>query len=111
MKIASSKIGFINVIAPQLPLVEDNTAVVKKTIQGHFENNEAKILIDFSGVSHIDSRGLELLLDSFEEAKKKGGDIKLCNVNQLCTDILLATRMSSYFEMYKTAEEAAQSYL
>ena len=111
MKITSSKIGFINVIAPQAPLVEGNTAVVKKTIEGHFENNDAKILIDFNGVSHIDSQGLELLLDSFEEAKKKGGDIKLCNVNQLCTDIFLATRMSSFFEMYKTAEEAAQSYL
>jgi len=111
MKIVSSKIGFINVIAPQSPLVNENTAAVKKTIQGHFQNNDRKILIDFSGVSHIDSRGLELLLDSFEEAKKKGGDIKLCNVNQLCTDIFLATRMSSFFEMYKTAEEAAQSYL
>ena len=111
MKITSTKIGFINLITPQAPLVEDNTAVVRKAIQGHFDNNDAKILIDFSGVSHMDSRGLELLLDSFEEAKKKGGDIKLCNVNQLCTDIFLATRMSSFFEMYKTAEEAAQSYL
>jgi len=111
MKITSSKIGFINVIAPQSPLVDEHSDALKKIIQGHFENNDAKILIDFSGVSHIDSRGLELLLDSFEDAKKKGGDIKLCNVNQLCTDIFLATRMSSYFEMYKTPEEAAQSYL
>jgi anti-anti-sigma factor len=111
MKITSSKIGFINVITPQAPLIEGNTDALKTTIQGHFQNNDAKILIDFSGVSHIDSRGLEFLLDSFEEAKKKGGDIKLFNVNQLCTDIFLATRMSSFFEMYKTAEEAAQSYL
>ena len=111
MKITSSKIGFINVIAPQSPLVEENEDVVRQIIQSHLQNNDAKILIDFSGVAHVDSRGLELLLDSFEAVKKKGGDIKLCNVNQLCTDIFLATRMSSFFEMYKTAEEAAQSYL
>ena len=111
MQITTSKIGFINVIAPNTPLIEANINSLKLSIQDSLKNGEAKILLDLSGVSHIDSRGLELLLDSFEEVKKLGGDIKLCNVNQLCTDIFIATRMSSFFEIYKTPEEAAQSYI
>ena len=111
MKIAISKMGFINLIAPHFPLVKENVDSLKKTIKGLFDTNDAKILLDLSGVSHIDSTGLELLLDSFEEAKKLGGDIKLCKVNQLCNDIFLATRMSSFFEIYNAPEEAAQSYI
>ena len=111
MQIATSKIGFINVIAPHTPLIEANIDSLGQSIKNSLNNGEAKILLDFSGVSHIDSRGLELLLDSFEEVKKLGGDIKLCNVNQLCTDIFIATRMRSFLEIYKTPEEAAQSYL
>ena len=111
MQIATSKIGFINVIAPHVPLIETNIDSLRQAIQNRLKSGEAKILLDFSAVTHIDSRGLELLLDSFEDVKKLGGDIKLCNVNQLCTDIFIATRMSSFLEIYKTAEEAAQSYL
>ena len=111
MQIATSKIGFINVIAPSTPLIEAHVNSLNQAIQDSLKNGEAKILLDFSGVSHIDSRGLELLLDNFEEVKKVGGDLKLCNVNQLCRDIFIATRMSSFLEMYKTPEEAAQSYI
>ena len=111
MTIATSKIGFINVIAPRVPLIAANRDSVRESIENRLKNGEAKILLDFSGVTHMDSLGLELLMDSYEKVKKLGGDIKLCNVNQLCTDILIATRMSSFLEIYKTAEEAAQSYL
>jgi anti-sigma B factor antagonist len=111
MQIATSKIGFINVIAPNTPLIDAHVNSLNQVIKDSLKNGEAKILIDLSGVSHIDSKGLELLLDSFEEVKKLGGDIKLCNVNQLCTDIFIATRMSSFLEIYKTPEEAAQSYI
>lgn len=111
MNISTRKIGFINLVTPQFPLVEENIEALKHEMQRYFQERDTKILIDFSGVAHIDSRGLEFLLDSFEEARKKGGDIKLCRLNQLCNDIFLATRMSSIFEIYKETEEAAQSYL
>ena len=111
MNISSSKIGFINIITPRFPLVEENIDTLKQEIQRYFQESDTKILIDFSRVSHIDSRGLEFLLDIFEEAKKKGSDIKLCNLNQLCNDIFLVTRMINFFEIYKEPEEAAQSYL
>lgn len=111
MKIATSKLGLINVIAPHVPFTGANIDMMKQAIQSHLKNGSTKLLLDFSGVSHLDSQGLEMLLDSYEELKKHGGDIKLCNVNQLCTDILIATRLSSFLEVYKNTEEAAQSYL
>ena len=59
MQIATSKIGFINVIAPSPPLIEAHVNSLNQAIQDNLKNGEAKILLDFSGVSHIDSLGLE----------------------------------------------------
>ncbi len=111
MCISTGQIGLITIITPQCPLVLENMDKLKQKIQPYLEGRDQKLIFDFIKVSHIDSRGLEYLLDSFEEVTRDGGGIKLCNVNPLCNDILLATRMAAFFEMYKDGDEAAKSYV
>jgi anti-sigma B factor antagonist len=110
LSIATSKIGSVHTVAPRFPVIEENIARLEQEIQGSFQGGIVQILIDFSEVSHIDSTGLEYLLDSVEEAQKRGGNVKLCNLNQLCKDILLATRLNNVFEIYDEVKEATRSY-
>ena len=111
MSIATSKIGSVHTIAPRFPVIEGNIAKLEQEMKGAFQGGSTQILVDCSEVSHIDSKGLEFLLDSIEEAQKRGGNVKLCNLNQICRDILLATRLNSVFEIYDEVKEAARSYL
>lgn len=110
MNMPCSKIGFVNIIAPQFPMVEENIERLQHKADSFFQKGETKILIDFSRIPQIDSRGLEFLLDLIEEAKEKRGSIKLCKVNLLCNDIFTATRMTTFLEIYKDPEEAARSF-
>ena len=100
MNIATSKIGSVHTVAPRFPVIEENIAQLEQEIQSSFQGGSVQILIYFSEVSHIDSKGLEFLLDSVEEAQKRGGNVKLCSLNQLCRDILLATRLNNVFVIY-----------
>jgi len=111
LSIATSKIGLVHTVTPRFPVIEQNIAQLEQEIQSSFQGGSVQILIDFSEVSHIDSKGLEFLLDSVEEAQKRGGNVKLCNLNQLCKDILLATRLNNVFEIYAEAKDATRSYL
>jgi anti-sigma B factor antagonist len=112
MKIINRKIGSVSLIAPQFPLVDgDNLNNLKQEISNSLQNGETKVVIDCSKVSYMDSRGLECLLDFFDEAKEKAGGVKLCKVNSLCSDILLCTRMSTLFEIFKESEDAVRSFL
>ena len=110
MSIATSKIGPVHTVAPRFPVIEENIARLEQEIQSSFQGGSVRILIDFSEVSHIDSTGLEYLLDSVEEAQKRVGNVKLCNHNQLCKDIVLATRLNNVFEIYYEVNEATRSY-
>jgi anti-sigma B factor antagonist len=111
MKIASNRIGPVDIIAPQSALVEESIEALQQEMQRHFRQSDTKILIDLSKVPYIDSKGLEFLLDSVEDLHKKGGQMKLCKASPLCNDIFLATRMSSFFEIYAEVEDAVRSYL
>jgi len=112
MKIINKKIGHVIIITPQFPLVDgDNLNNLKHEIFNHLQNGETKVVIDCSKVSHMDSCGLECLLDFFEETKEKAGGVKLCKVNSLCSEILLCTRMSTLFEIFKESEDAVRSFL
>ena len=111
MNITTSTLGSVYTVAPRFPVIEENIAKLEQEMKRAFQEGSTKILVDFSEVSHIDSKGLEFLLDSVEEAQKRGWNVKLCNLNQICRDILLATRLNNVFEIYDEAQEAARSYL
>ena len=111
MTIAINTNGSVTTVIPQGPIIAENIEELARELAGHMSKSGAKILMDFSKVSHLDSRGLEFLLDTIEESVKKGGSLKLCKVNKLCNDILFATRLNNFIEIYKKAEEAIRSYL
>ena len=106
-----SKIGAVMIIVPQCAIVAEQIPELQEKVKQCFQDGEKKIVFDLSIVSHVDSKGLEFLLDIFEESRTRGGGLKLSKVNPLCKDIFIATRMSNLLEIFKEPEEAARSFL
>ena len=111
MKINKTKIGVISYIEPAVPIANEGVNDLKDVIEACHKENEFKIVINFRDVPYIDSDGLELLLDILKKVRIKGGSIKISDPNPICSDILIATRFNTIFEIYSSADQAGKSFL
>ena len=79
-------------------------------LQPLLEDDRPQIVLDCSSLKHIDSAGIEMLLQCMEEAMKRDGDVKLAAVSPATAAILELMRVDRVFEMFETTEEAAASF-
>ncbi len=73
-------------------------------------DDRPRIVLDCSLVEHMDSAGIEILLQCMQEAMKRDGDLKLAALSPASAAILELMRVDRLFEVFNTSEEAAQSF-
>jgi anti-anti-sigma factor len=102
------------------------SAVVVKTLADRFDRSEvasfrremqqvlrrdqAQIVLDLSSVTHLDSAGIEFLLDCLSAVVKRDGELKLAALSPQAETILEMTRVGRFFEVFSTAEDAVRSF-
>ena len=74
------------------------------------EVDRPRIVLDCSQLQHMDSAGIEILLHCMDEAMKRDGDLKLAALSPVSATMLELMRVDRLFEVFSTAEEAAQSF-
>ena len=114
--LASSKLGVekINrrkVLNINTPLTYQNCEEVEATFKDYLEQQKTEIIIDFTKIAFIDSKGLELLLQMHNELKQQGGALKLIHLDALCLDILKATQLIKVFRVYADINKAIKDVL
>jgi anti-sigma B factor antagonist len=68
------------------------------------------IVLNFAGVTNIDSGGLGTLVGLYSSARANGADIKLTALGQRLRDVLAITKLSTVFEVYETDQQALTSF-
>jgi anti-sigma B factor antagonist len=68
------------------------------------------ILLNFAGVTHIDSSGIGELVGCYTTMARRGGKMKLLNLTQKITDILHVTQLITVFDVYDNEAEALSSF-
>ena len=69
-----------------------------------------KIVLNFAGVSNIDSGGLGTLVGLYSSARSGGADIKLTALGQRLRDVLAITKLSTVFEVYENDQQALAAF-
>lgn len=72
-------------------------------------SSEARIVLNLSEVTYIDSGGLGTLVSLYTSARNAGAAIKLANLTRRVGDLLQVTKLLTVFDVYETEEEAVQS--
>lgn len=83
---------------------------LRKAFEVFVHNNVAKIIIDFSKVSYIDSSGLATFIELLQRLKKIGGTFRICNMNQKVKSIFEVTKLHKLFEIFDTRETALNNF-
>lgn len=79
---------------------------IEESVHAGFNN----ILLNFKGVSHIDSSGIGELVGCYTTISRRGGKMKLLNLTQKITDILHVTQLITVFDVYDNESDALASF-
>jgi anti-sigma B factor antagonist len=69
-----------------------------------------KLVINFHGVSYIDSTALGEIIRAYTSVTRKGGTLKLLNVTARVHELLMITRLLSVFDLFDAEAEAVKSF-
>jgi anti-anti-sigma factor len=100
--IAMKNINGRTVLGPVNSLTHKNCDQLDRLFKDLLSKDVVDIGINMKAVSFLDSCALELLVDMQSQLKKKGRDLILSDVNDVCRDILVCTRLINAFRIIRT---------
>jgi anti-sigma B factor antagonist len=65
-----------------------------------------KFVFQFEKLKYINSSGLGIIITLLTRARKNGGEIVICCVNQKVKELLVITKLNTVFTVTKTVESA-----
>jgi anti-sigma B factor antagonist len=74
------------------------------------EKQEKKIIFDLTGVTHLDSTGVGIIVMSAGQAKQAGGELRLAGANKHIESVLKVTSMDKLVSWAPTVTEAAAGF-
>jgi anti-sigma B factor antagonist len=74
------------------------------------ENGEKEILLNLAKVSYVDSCGLGELVAGYTTLQKSDGEMKLLNLTDRVTELMVITKLLTVFDVFENEEEAIESF-
>ncbi len=87
-----------------------NAPEIKDTINKLIEEKKYNVVINLDKVSYIDSSGIGALISSLSNLKKYQGGLKICNVSGSVRKVFELTKLTSFFEIYDSEQEAINAF-
>jgi len=105
----SANVSGRTVLTPAKSITHENCADIEKSIYAAVEEGKTEVMLDCKNVELMDSAALEMLLQIHYELWSRRGALKIIGLNQVCQDILAATRMNNALLVYKDIHEAIRN--
>jgi hypothetical protein len=72
--------------------------------------DQPRVVFDFCSVTHLDSAGIDFLLNCLSAIVRRDGELKLAAVSPQAATVLEITRVGRFFEIFPTVEDAVRSF-
>jgi len=86
-----------------------NSPIFDATIDMLISQNNNSVLLNMKDVFYIDSSGLGALICGMRKLKKEGRFFKIVGLNDFVKKVIERARISNYFDIYETEDEALKS--
>lgn len=80
------------------------------TLRGKVEAGHTRVVADLSGVGYTSSAGLRALLATVKEARRRGGDLRLADVQPNVRRVLDLSGFTSILKLYDDVDAAVESF-
>ena len=88
----------------------DETDELQSEIRKVAELGNLKLVIDLGEVSYLNSSALGVLISAHANYTKRGGKIKLCQLNKNLENLFVITKLSLIFDSYPSKIEAIAGF-
>ena len=92
-------------------LDEGNIAAIQETLNVIIDENEnPRLLLDFSTVDHLSSAALGMLINVNNKIKQKNGQLRLANIKPQIYEVFMITKLNKLFKILPTRTEALANF-
>jgi len=91
-------------------VTHQNCEEIEAVYEEAVNNGKTDIILDCQALTFLDSKALELIVRMHEELKNRGGALRLIALNDVCKDILVATRLINALHTYKDIHGAIRKW-
>lgn len=106
--IAQSTVGHATVMTPKGSLTYETCDGLLAALEQAGNETRPMVVIDCRQVAAMDSVALEVLKSWHETFRDSDGWLKLANLNDVCTDIMMVTRLSHTLDIRDSVEQAVK---
>ncbi len=111
MEIVERQVGNVVILDLHGKLVlGEGGEAIPKAITRLADSGKGKVLLNLADVPYVDSAGLGEIVRCYTTVSRKGGKLKLLNLNTKLRDMLCTTMLNKVFETYESEDEAVQSF-
>ena len=89
---------------------DDGETLFRQKVDELIQQGHRRILVNFNGVSDLDSTGVGVVVWKYITLKRQGGALKLLRLTPRCRRILTTTRLLSVLEAFDSEAEAVESF-
>lgn len=105
------QVGDVVVLAPKGYLTGgDETDELEQAIKALGEGGNKHLVINLGETQHLNSTALGVLISAHSSYVRRGGQMKLCSVDQRIQNIFVITKLSMVFDVYPGEEQAIASF-
>lgn len=73
-------------------------------------NPNAKVALNLSGVSYIDSTGFGMLLSILRHCKNSNATLKLCNISPEVMELIKLLQLQTVFDIRESVDDCIKSF-
>ena len=106
MEITVRDEGETKVVIVDGKLDTNTTPLVESEINALMEGGTKKLLVNFERISYISSSGLRLLLATAQILKGSGGELRVCSLNEMATEVFEISGFSSIIKVFASEQDA-----
>ena len=110
MEITVTQLEPIAVLAISGSVDSLTSEALTQGLGAHLQAGRSKLVADFSGVDYTSSAGLRSLLTTVKDARRAGGDLRMCGVKPNVMRVLSMSGFTSIIKIYDDLPAALASF-
>ena len=109
MEVTKSEQGAVAILSVKGAIIDEDLDTLDGKFAECVSEGRLKIVLDLESVPFIDSAGLEKIQETVSDLGKRGGDLCVSSLNDVCGDIFVTTRVDSLVQVFDDLEAATRS--
>lgn len=90
--------------------VGGDVATFRERMQKLVDLGKKNIILNLDQVDYVDSTGLGALVMCYTTLQRAGGKVKLLNLSRRSIELLVMTKLTTIFEVFKEEQDAINSF-